>query len=152
MILSQVGLGLEMSTRFRALKTLYFSFYPFGNISSSWFSLGLKNYSTTSYSAQVGCEFEMMPRGFVTLRGGWIPAYHIRYSEKSGGLRTFEGDGWELGLRLIISHTILRTFNLFGLEIDFERIPFEFHLSHIKDQFTGTLMKMRRFGISFLLQ
>jgi hypothetical protein len=93
-----------------------------------------------------------MPKGFLSFRGSWIPQYDIRYDQKGGGLRTFKGSGWELGFRVVVANSILRPFRVFGIDVDFEKIPFEVHYSKIQDEFTGTWMKMQRFAVSIMLQ
>jgi len=151
-VLSQVGLGFDVSSRFRMLRNLYFSLYPHGGVRSCWFSKGLKDYTSTMYSVRLGCDFVIMPKGYISLRSSWVPAYRVRYSEKGGELRTFMGEGWELGVRLIIPHDILHTFRFFGMEVDFRRISLEFHFSRIRDRYTGTVMRMRLFRIGYLLR
>jgi len=152
LILSQMGLGFEISSRVRILRSLYFTLYPQGGVRSCWFAKGLKDYSSTQYSTRFGCDLVIMPRGYVSFRGSWVPDYRVRYSEKGGELRTFMGEGWELGVRLVIPHGVLNTFRFLGMEFDFQRIPFEFHFSRIRDEYSGTVMRMQRFGIAYLLQ
>ncbi|MCJ7813363.1 hypothetical protein MUP95_08630, partial [bacterium] len=67
-------------------------------------------------------------------------------------LRTFLGEGWEYGVRFIISNAVIKMFRFLGMEIDFQRIPLEFHFGQIRDQYGGTLLKMRRMSIGYLLQ
>jgi hypothetical protein len=151
-ILSHVGVGCEFSSRFRLLKNLYFSLYPQGSAESCWFAMGLEDYSSTMYSVRIGCDLVIMPSGYLSFRSSWVPAYRVRYSEKGRELRTFMGEGWEMGIRIIISRNILSTFRFLGMEIDFRRIPLEFYFSQIRDQYSGTLMKMQRLSIAYLLQ
>lgn len=151
-ILSHIGVGFELSSRFRLLKNLYFSLYPQGSVESCWFATGLEDYSSTMYSVRVGCDWVIMPSGYLSLRSSWVPAYRVRYLEQGRELRTFMGEGWELGIRIIISRNILSSFRFLGMEIDFRRIPLEFYFSQIRDQYSGTLMKMRGVSIAYLLQ
>ena len=150
-ILSQFGFGAEISSRFRILRNTYFSLYPQMSFASYWYSTGIKNYSSTLRTFQIGMNFMFMPKGYLTLRASWIPSYKLRYSTKLGELRTFLGSGWEYGFRLIIPRNIIDNFQIFGLDIDFRRIPLEFHVSHIRDKYTKTKMNMQRFSISYLL-
>ena len=151
-ILSQIGIGYEISARLKMIKSLYFGIYPQCSIASSWFSTGLKDYSSKQSSVCIGGDLIVMPYGSLTIRGSWIPVYHIRYALKSGELRTFLGNGWELGVRVLIPHKIINPFRIFHLEIDFQKIPLEFHLSQIRDEYTGTLMKIRRMSVCFLIK
>ena len=150
-ILSNVGIGFEVSSRYKLLKNRYFSIQPRFSITSSWYSSGLQNYTSNLYSVSMGCDFVIMPSANVTLRTCLIPTHRIRYSEKGGELRTYQGNGWEIGVRVIIPHKILKTLHIFGREVDFERIPIEFHMRYIEDEYTGTLMKIRQFSIGYLL-
>ncbi|MBN2029354.1 hypothetical protein JW824_03830 [bacterium] len=151
-LLSQVGLGAEITSRIRLLRNLYFSICPYGSFESSWYSTGLQDYTNTMMAGRLGGEVFLMPKGFVSFKMCWIPRYHVRYIEKEGGLRTFLGKGWEYGIRIIISNAVIKVFRLFGVDIDFQRIPFEFHFSEIKDQYSGTLLRMRCVSVGYLFQ
>ena len=150
-ILSQIGLGCEVSTRYRVLRNLYFALYPRVCVESHWFSTGLEDYSSTLYSVSLGFDWVIMPKGYVSFRSSWVPVYRIRYFDKEGGLRTFLGKGWEFGVRLIIPDHIVNTFRILGIEFDFRRIPLTFYFGHIRDQYSNTLMKIRRFSIEYCL-
>jgi hypothetical protein len=152
LILSQIGIGYEISSRLKIIENQFFGMYPQGGVMSSWFSTGLKDYSSTCFSANLGCDLVIMPNSNLIIRGSWIPVYRIRYALKNGELRTFQGEGWEIGLRILISHKIINTFRILNLEIDLQRIPLEFHLSRIRDEYTGTLMEVKRMSIGFLIQ
>jgi hypothetical protein len=152
LILSQIGIGYEISSRLKFIENLFFGLYPQGGVMSSWFSTGLKDYSSTCFSANLGCDLVIMPSSNLTIRGSWIPVFRVRYALKNGELRTFQGEGWEIGLRVLISHKIINTFRIFNLEVDLQRIPLEFHLSRIRDEYTGTLMQVKRMSVSFLIQ
>ncbi len=151
LLLSQAGVGCEVLSKLRLIRNLYFSLYPYVGALFSSFSRGLENYTSVSYSMYVGGDLVIMPRGYVTFKGSWIPTYNIRYSETDGGLRTFQGRGWEVGVRVIIPRTILNNFKFLGMEFDFQRMPLEIYFGDIRDQYSGTLMKMRRVSIEYLL-
>ncbi len=151
-LLSQVGLGAEITSRIRFLRNHYFSIWPYGSFKSNWYSTGLQDYTNTLIVTRIGCEVFLMPKGFISFKMGWIPRYHVRYIEKGGGLRTFLGEGWEYGIRIIISNAVIKVFRLLGVDIDFQRIPFEFHFNEIKDQYSGTLLKMRQMSVGYLFQ
>ena len=150
-ILSNVGMGFEVSSRYKLLKNYYFSLYPRFGITSSWYSSGLQHYTSNLYSVSIGCDFVIMPGANITLRTCLIPTHKIRYAEKGGELRTYQGNGWEIGVRVIIPNKILKTLHIFGREVDFERIPIEFNMRYIEDEYTGTLMKVRQLSIGYLL-
>jgi len=151
-ILSQIGLGLDVNTRFRLLRTTYFSLYPLGGAGANWSSTGIQDFSTSLYHTFVGGAVAFMPRGFLTFRACWIPHYHIRYSHVEDDLRTFQGEGWEAGIQIVISQNILKPFRFLGMEIDFERIPISFSISQIEDSYTGTKLSMRKLGLRYVLQ
>ena len=152
LLLSHVGFGLEFSTRFRIVQNRYVSIYTRANAEAHWYSTGLEDYSSRLGALTVGFDWVIMPNGYITMRTDWIPSYRIRYSEKSGGLRTFMGEGWSAGVRVIIPHHIMQPFTIFGMEFDFQRIPREFSYSEIRDDYTNTLMRMRTFTVGYLLQ
>ena len=92
-----------------------------------------------------------MPGGFITFYGFWTPLYNIRYSVQEGGLRTFEGEGWDAGIRILLSSGIVKSVHLLGMEMDLSRIPFEFHVGSIKDQYSGVIMNVHRFCVGYIL-
>lgn len=149
--LSQIGLGCGLSTRIRALKWLYAAVYPKVEFESHWFSLGLKDYTSTLTSIGVGCDLAIMPGGYITIQSSWLPVYRIRYSEKGDELRTFLGEGWEFGVRWIIPNHIVGPFRFLGVEFDFHRLPMEFHFGRVRDDYTGTWMKWQRFNMMYYL-
>lgn len=151
-LLSSVGIGFEVMMRFCLLRTTYFSLLPRISINSHWFSAGLEDYTSTLYSVEMGAEWSLMPRGFLTFRTSYIPVYRIRYTETGGGLRTFQGEGWEWGARIIIPNHIMRPIRILGLEIDFQRIPIGIYASRIRDDYTGTVMNNRRYTVGYLLR
>ena len=150
-ILSQIGIGWEIKSRILLHKNLYFAVYPKGSYSSSWFSTGIKDFSSTLKTSRFGCDIDIMPKGFMVLKGNWIADYNIRYLENNGNLRTFIAKGWEFGIRLVISHTIVKPFHFWGIEFDLERFPFEIYFGQVKDEYTHTKLRMNRFNITFLM-
>jgi hypothetical protein len=147
--LSQIGLGADISLRTLLFNTHYFTLNPRVSTQVYWFSTGLQNYSSMQYGANVGFDFIVMPKGHLTFRVCWIPSYRIHYSKKSEGIRIFKGEGWEWGFQIIIPQSILPVFKLFGINIDFQRIPIQFYFSRNRDKYSGTIMKQRRFGIGY---
>jgi len=150
-LMSQIGLGIEISARLKIHKNLYFALYPHICLSTGWFSTGLKDYTSNLSSVNLGFDLVVMPKGFVSFSIDRIPSYQINYSEIGGNLRTFQGEGWEVGMRFRISHEIITPFRILGIEFDFARIPIEFHFSYIKDKYTGAIMDVRRLSIGYLL-
>ncbi len=151
-IRSQVGIGIDIGMRFRLLQNRFFSLYPFGQTGICWYATGIERYSSMLHHILVGCDYSVMPKGYVTLRGGWIPFYRVRYSEKGNSPRTYLGKGWEMGVQLIIPQTLLRSFHLLGIEFDFQRMPISYHISRIQDQYTGTVMKIQGIDIGYFFQ
>jgi hypothetical protein len=152
LLLSQVGMGFEIMSKLQMIQTLYFSIRPGLSLSSSWYSTGLKSFSSNMNFIKIGCDLVIMPKGSILLHGNWVSAYQIRYSTEEKELRTFLGKGWEIGFTVTIPNSFVKTFKIFGMEIDFEKIPFTFQYARIKDRYTDTRMDMRTYGIGFLLK
>lgn len=150
LLLSQIGVGIEGGPRFRLIRNLFFSLYPKASVSSMWFSTGLKNYSTNLFSWKAGVELAFNPRENIIIAWNWMPEYRIRYALQGGDLRTFKGKGWEAGIRIKIPETMIPPFSVAGMEIDLRRIPIEFTVSEIIDEYTNVTMKMRSIGVVFL--
>jgi hypothetical protein len=149
--LSQIGMGGEFTAKFLLHRNLYFALSPVASVSGGWFSTGLKNYSSFTNTVKIGAQLAVMPRGSLILQGAWIPEYRIRYAVAGNVLRTFEGRGWEFGFRLILPKDMMKPIKILGFDIDFRRIPFEFHVSQVRDEYTGVKMKMHRFSVGYQL-
>ncbi len=150
-ISSQIGLGFKLVSRLCVWRNVYFALFPSASFAASWFSTGFETYTSNLMDVRVGMELSFMPAGNLTLRAQYIPAYLIHYAQADGGLRTFQGLGWAFGIRWIVPYSILPPFRIFGLEIDFKKIPLEFDWSRIEDKYTGVQMDMRRISVSYLL-
>jgi len=151
-IVSHIGVGLGLSGRIRLVQNPYISVYPRVGTSVAHFSTGLRDYASTLVDVRLGCDWVVMPRGYLTLRTSWLPVYHIRYAQKAGGLRTFKGSGCEVGIRCILSPNIMAPLRIFGMEIDFQRIPLEVAFGSVTDSYTQVRMPMRRLTVSYLLR
>ncbi|HHS14452.1 MAG TPA: hypothetical protein ENN03_11900 [bacterium] len=150
LLLTQIGLGIEAGPRFRLIKNLFFSLYPRASVKSMWFSTGLKNYSTNLFSWKAGMELAFNPKENICIAWNWIPEYRIRYALQGGELRTFKGRGWQAGIRIRIPETMIPPFTIAGMGIDFRRIPIEFTISEIVDEYTDVIMRMRSISVAFL--
>ena len=148
-IQSNVGLGGKISAKVRLFKNDYFALYPRMEGSSSWYSYGLAQYNSTAYYLMTGFELAVMPKGHIVLKGNYVPVYRIHYQNLEDRLRTVEGFGWEFGVQLTIPQSIIAPFNIFGLNIELQRIPLGFSIRKIHDQYTDVDMEMRRFSISY---
>ena len=148
-ILTQGGVGLGLLSSVRILKNAFVSLHPAGQLEVAWFSQGLRDYANIMVDGRVGCDFKIMPKGFVTFRSRWIPRYDIRYSLEGGELRTFRGRGLSLGVRFVISHQIVNVVRILGLHLDFERMPMEYSWIQVKDSYTRTRLIMHTFGIEY---
>ena len=147
---SQVGLGGQLNLRWRLYENVFFAFHPVACSQICWYGPGLQRFASLRSQAHVGLDFIINPKGYVSSTFRWVPAYRFHYAIKDDGIRTFEGKGWEWGLRLIIPRNIVVPFTLAGLPVDFERMPIEFTTSRIKDNFTGVTMPVQTIGISYL--
>jgi len=151
-LFSNVGMGMEWSTGFLVHKNAYFAFIPRIRADIGWFSTGLEEFDSRQNSLFLGADISLMPRGYVVLRAGYVPSFRIRYQLREGGTRTYEGEGYEWGMRFFIPRTVINLFNLAGLEFDFQKIPFEFSVFSSKDSYTGTVMHSRRLTVSYLFR
>jgi hypothetical protein len=150
LLLSQIGLGAELTPRLRVFRNSFVAGTLWGRGKQFWYSTGLENYASTLTEAAIGCDFSVMPGGSVTVSGAWIPAQRIRYGLLSGGLRTLEGSGFETGVRLTLPRSLLSTIRVFGVDLDFQRIPLGVEFGRIKDAYSGVRLDFRRFYIEYL--
>jgi hypothetical protein len=150
LLLSKIGLGAELAPRFRVLRNSFVAWTVWGRGKQCWYSTGLENYASTLIEAAVGCEFAVMPGGSLTVSGAWIPLQKIRYGLLAGGLRTFEGSGFEAGVRLTLPRSLLSTIRVLGYEVDFQRIPLGVEFGRVKDGYSGIRLDYRKFYIEYL--
>jgi hypothetical protein len=149
---SRVGLGGQLNIRWRLYENVFFAFHPTANSQICWYGPGLQRFASLRSQIHVGLDFIVNPKGYISSTVRWVPAYRFHYAIKDDGIRTFEGEGWEWGLRIVIPRHILTPFTVAGLPVDFERMPIEFVTSRIKDDFTGVTMPVQTIGISFLFE
>lgn len=152
LINSNIGIGGEFSARIHLYENVFFALQPLGTINACWFATGLEKYTSIQYQAYTGVDFIVNPKGYLSADIEWIPVYRLHYALKDDGFRTFEGSGWEWGLKVIVPRNILNPFKLFGIEIDMERMPFEYKYSRITDSYTDVVMHTQEICISFLFQ
>jgi hypothetical protein len=148
---SLAGFGLGAAAQYRAAGNSYVSLSPFLDGSVGWTGTGLKSHSSNQTRFALGCEMMFLPRGYVSFFGGWLPMHRIRYLVNQEGLRTFEGRGWEAGIRIIMPRSLLNPVRFLGMEIDWEKVPIEFRFSRVRDRYTGMHLDSRQMGIGLLL-
>jgi len=150
LLLSQIGLGAELTPRFRVLRNSFVAWSVWGRGKQCWYSTGLENYASSLTETAIGCEFAVMPGGSLTVSGAWIPMQRIRYGLLAGGLRTLEGSGFETGVRVTLPRSLLSTIRVLGFDIDFQRIPLGVEFGRIKDGYSGIRLDFRKFFIEYL--
>jgi hypothetical protein len=150
LLLSQVGLGAELTPRVRLVRNTFVALTAWGRGKQCWYSTGLENYASTMTEAAIGCECAVMPGGNLSVSGAWIPVQRIRYGLLGGGLRTLEGSGFEAGVRVTMPRSLLSTIRVFGFDLDFQRIPVGVEFGRIKDGYSGIRLDTRRFNIEYL--
>jgi hypothetical protein len=150
LLLSQVGLGAELTPRVRLVRNAFVALTAWGRGKQCWYSTGLENYASTMTEAAIGCEFAVMPGGSLAVSGAWIPVQRIRYGLLGGGLRTLDGSGFETGVRLTVPRSLLSAIRVFGFDLDFQRIPMGVEFGRIKDGYSGIRLDYRRFNIEYL--
>jgi len=150
-LFSLAGTGAEAMLQYTLGANRYVSYLPYAGAAVGWFATGLNSYSSNAYRGSIGFELTVLPRGYLSLFSEWLFLYRIHYMHRLEGLRTFDGTGWETGLRWILSRSLLTKVHLFGLEIDWEKIQFEFRFGRVRDSYTGVHLDNRRMGVGFLL-
>ena len=150
LLISKIGLGAELTPRLRVLRNSFVAWTVLGRGKLGWYSTGLKNYASTLTEAAIGCEFAVMPGGSLTVSGAWIPIQRIRYGLLAGGLRTFEGSGFETGVRLTLPRSLISTIRVLGFEIDFQRIPVGVEFGRVKDGYSDIRLDYRKFYVEYL--
>jgi hypothetical protein len=148
---SLAGFGLGAALQYRLAGNGYISLSPFLDGSVGWTGTGLNSHSSNQTRYALGCEILFLPRGYLSLFAEWLPLNRIRYLQDADRLRTFDGKGWEAGLRVVLPRSMLSPIRVLGMEIDWEKIPFEFRFSRIRDRYTGLHLDSRQMGIGLLL-
>jgi len=148
---SLTGFGVGAGLEYPLAGNDYISLSPYLDGSLGWAGSGLNSHSSNQTRYAVGCEMLFLPRGYVSIVGEWVPMHRIRYLQSQNGLRTFEGKGWETGVRIVFPRSLLSPVHFLGMEIDWEKVAFEFRFTRVRDRYTGAHMDSRRMGIGLLL-
>lgn len=149
---SNIGIGGELGVRLHLYENMVFSLQPIGIMNACWFASGLQRYSSMRYQTYAGTDFIVNPKGYISANMEWIPIYKFHYASTDDEFRTFEGSGWEWGVKVIIPRSILNPFKILGIEMDMERMPIEYKYSRITDNYTEVVMHTQVICISFLFQ
>ncbi len=150
-VMSPLGMGIGLEVNFQLLTTPVIALFPRGSYSLGCMSSSLREYNLTVQTARIGLECIIMPAGNISISADWVPANFIRYGTSDNELKTFEGEGFEYGLRLIIPSSLVKPFSLGGLRIDLSKMPLYYSISDIKDSYTGISMKTKHLSIGILL-
>ena len=151
-LLSKIGVGYEFDARLNIWNNKYVSISPKCRISYTWYSTGIQKYSNEYQDLRYGMDITINPRKYLVIRPMIIPRYQFHYFTSDNELRTWTGKGWSFGLEMVMSKSILNSFNIGGINIDPLRFPFSFTYSYIKDSYTGKKLTIRQFRISYLLR
>ncbi len=150
-LLSQTGMGFSVNSRMNLDNNIYFSLYPAVDVSSMWFSTGINRFSSKVTSSAFGFDLALMPRKFITISTRWLSTYKIQYADKNRELSVFNGKGWQISLEFVISNNIIRKFDLFGMKIDFEKLPIRLTYNKIKDCVTDHSIETQMIYFIFLI-
>ncbi|MDM7925181.1 MAG: hypothetical protein QUS35_04095 [bacterium] len=150
LLLSQIGMGAELTPRVRILQNTFLAVDPWVRGRQCWYSTSLKHYSGTISEIAAGTDVVVMPGGHLVLSGAWLPVNRIRYGLRGGGLRTLQGAGWEAGVTVTLPRSLLSVIRVAGVNVDFQRMPIGFVFGRVDDGLTDIRLDYRRFSIEYL--
>lgn len=150
LLLSQIGMGAELTPRIRILQNTFLAVDPWVRGRQCWYSTSLKHYSGTISEIAAGTDIVVMPGGHLILSGAWLPVNRIRYGLRGGGLRTLQGDGWEAGVTVTIPRSLLSVVRVAGVNVDFQKMPLSVVFGRVQDDLTDIRLDYRRFSIEVL--
>jgi hypothetical protein len=150
LLLSQIGMGAELTPRVRILQNTYLSVDPWLRGRQCWYSTSLKQYSGTLSEIALGADAVVMPGGHLVLSGAWLPVNRIRYGLRGGGLRTLRGTGWEAGVTVTIPRSLLSVVRIMGVNVDFQKIPLSVVFGRVEDDLTDIRLDYRKFSVEYL--
>ena len=90
-----------------------------------------------------------MPGGYLTLIGDYILRYNMPYQTETFKVLTFNGSGYRYGIRYFFSRSVIPTWTIGKLKIDMRKVPIEFFIEIIRDDYTGTEIKTRRVSLGY---
>jgi hypothetical protein len=150
LLLSQIGMGAELTPKVRILQNTYVAVDPWARGRECWYSTSLKHYSGTLSEIAIGADAVVMPGGHLVLSGAWLPVNRIRYGLRGGGLRTLQGTGWEAGVTVTIPRSLLSVVRIMGVNVDFQKIPLCIVFGRVKDDLTEIQLDYRKFSVEYL--
>ncbi len=148
-LISQIGLGLDVHGEFRLMQNKFFALKPYVSSRYNFFSAGIKNFSNSLFHWQLGAKWELMPKGYLSLQTAYIPDYQIRYAENGKRLRTWTGEGYEIGVRCVIPEHFIETFSVLGIHVNLRKFPVYLSYTKIHDSYSGVDLNMRRVTVSY---
>jgi len=149
-VISQLGMGCDVIVTGRLFENTYMAVSPVGSGSLIWIAEGLNHYANRMYEIRLGMELAIMPGEFLTFQGHYIPFYRFHYESKTRGVHTYDGRGWDAGIRIVLPQTIVPTFTLFGLEVNMQRLPLDIHFGQVYDGETDVHIQFSSITLNYL--
>ncbi len=149
-LISQIGIGFDISAEFQLHQNRFIALKPYTAAKYNLFSTGVHNFSNSLFHWQAGIRWRLSPKGNVTIQTGYIPEYKIRYAQEGRELRTWTGEGYEAGVYLTVPSDFIKTFSVFGVNINLRKLPVYISYTKIHDVYSKIHLKMRR--VTFLYQ
>ncbi len=148
-LISQVGIGFDISGEFQFHQNRFVALKPYTTATYNLFSTGIHNFSNSLFHWQAGMRWRLSPEGNITIQTGYIPEYKIRYAQEGRELRTWTGEGYEIGVHLTIPSEFIKTFSVFGMNINLRKLPVYISYTRIHDTYSKIDLKMRRVTFSY---
>lgn len=147
--ISQVGIGFDAESEFQLHQNRFFALKPYINTRYNLFSTGIHNFSNSLFHWEMGMRWRLSPKGNVVLQTGYIPEYKIRYAKQGKYLRTWTGEGYEIGVHFTIPSEFIKTFSVFGMNVNLRKLPVYISYTKIHDTYSKMDLKMRRVTFSY---
>lgn len=148
-LISQVGVGFDISSEFQLHQNRFVALKPYVTSRYNLFSTGIHNFSNSLFHWEAGMRWRLSPKGNVILQTGYIPEYKIRYAQEGRDLRTWTGEGYEIGVHFTIPDEFIKTFSVFGMSINLRKLPVYISYTKIRDTYSKMDLKMRRVTFSY---
>jgi len=143
------GVGLDLCGKIHLISNKIFTLSPRFGITGSCAATSVAETQSILYFYYIGSELSFMPGGYLTLIGDYIPEYNMPYQTETFKVLTFKGSGYRYGIRYFFSQRFMPAWKIGKLKVDMRRVPIEFFIEIVKDDYTGTTIKTRKISLGY---
>jgi len=143
------GIGADICGNIHVLNTRFIRLYTRSGVSGSCAAVSVAEKHSIWHYGYAGAEMSFMPGENLTLIGDYLFGYDLPYQTRLFSTTSFKGSGYRFGFRLCFSRRMMPTWELGGVSVDMRRVPIEFMVETVRDDYTGTYLRTRKISLGY---